>query len=78
MPAGDQNLGAFSRRRAKYIVLDSDYNAHLVRLRETRPVIYRDIEEHLRMEYREVLRNANYRVLQRTPADFREHQRRVR
>jgi GT2 family glycosyltransferase len=64
----DENLGAFSGRRASYIVLSSDYGAHLVHLRDTSPAIYRGIAERLRMEYREVFRNSNYRILRKTTA----------
>jgi 4-amino-4-deoxy-L-arabinose transferase-like glycosyltransferase len=66
----DANLGAFSGRRANYIVLSPDYNGHLVELQETSPAIYRDIEQRLSMEYREVFRSVNYRVLRRTTTGF--------
>jgi hypothetical protein len=64
----DANLGAFSGRRPNYIVLNSDYDAHLLQLQETNPAIYRDIAQRLSMEYREVFRNVSYRVLRRTMA----------
>jgi 4-amino-4-deoxy-L-arabinose transferase-like glycosyltransferase len=64
----DSNLGALSGWRAQYIVLDPDYTAHLVGLREKSPVIYRDIEQRLSTDYREVFRNSNYRVMRRTAA----------
>lgn len=66
----DEHLGVFSGRRASYIVIDSDYEQHWVVLREASPAIYRDIEQRLSMEYREVFRNANYRVLRRTRTSF--------
>ncbi len=62
----DGNLGAISGLIPNYIVLDPDYNGHLAGLRETDPAMYRNIEERLRADYREVFRNANYQVLQRT------------
>ena len=62
----DGNLGAISGRIPDYIVLDPDYNGHLAGLRETDPGMYRNIEQRLRADYREVFRNANYQVLQRT------------
>jgi hypothetical protein len=61
----DKHLGARSGRRANYIVIDSDHEAYLARMRATRPAIYRDLEQRMSMEYREVFRNSNYRVLQR-------------
>jgi 4-amino-4-deoxy-L-arabinose transferase-like glycosyltransferase len=64
----DENLGAFSGLRAKYIVLDPDYAAHLAELREKNPVVYREIEQRLKTEYQEVFRNANYQVLRRSTA----------
>jgi hypothetical protein len=65
----DANLGALSGRRAQYIVLDPDYAAHLVELREKSPVISREIEQRLRTEYREVFRNSNYHVMRRTVSE---------
>ena len=67
----DANLGAFSGRRANYIVLDPDYQSNLVELEQTNPAAYRDIERRLNLEYHEVYRNLNYRVLWRTTASSR-------
>jgi hypothetical protein len=66
----DAQLGAISGLRAEYIVIDPDYDAHLRALRETSPLIYRGIEERLRLEYQEVFRNVTYRVLRRTTDGF--------
>jgi len=66
----DANLGAFSGLRAKYVVLDPDYNSYLMGLREKSPATYSDIEQRLSLEYREVFRNPIYQVMQRTAADF--------
>ena len=66
----DPNMGVFSGRRASYIVLDPDYDGSLLELRETNPPVYREVEQRLSMEYKEVFRNINYRVLQRTTVDF--------
>ena len=62
----DANLGALSGRRAQYIVLEPDYTDHLVELREKSPTIYSEIEQRLNTEYRDVFRNSNYQVMQRT------------
>jgi len=62
----DPNLGALSGRRADYIVLEPDYDGHLAGLRAASPAVYREIEQHLDAEYREVFRNLNYRILKRT------------
>jgi hypothetical protein len=62
----DEHLGVFSGRRADYVVIDSDYEQQWAVLREASPAIYRDIEERLSMEYREVFRNSNYRIVTRT------------
>ena len=62
----DANLGAFSGLHAQYIVLDPDYSAHLLDLRDKKPAVYRDIEQRLSTQYQEVFRNSNYQVLQRT------------
>jgi 4-amino-4-deoxy-L-arabinose transferase-like glycosyltransferase len=66
----DANLGALSGWRAQYIVLDPDYTAHLMELREKSPVIYRNIEQRLTTEYQEVFRNTNYQIMRRTAAGF--------
>lgn len=64
----DSNLGAISGRRADYIVLSPDYDAHLAQLRQTTPATCRDIERRLSMEYKEVFRMVDYRVLRRATA----------
>jgi hypothetical protein len=64
----DTNLGELSGRRAQYIVIDQDYTDHLMDLRAKSPATYRDIEERLNTEYREVFRNSNYQVLRRNAA----------
>lgn len=66
----DANLGALSGWHAQYIVLDPDYTAHLVELREKSPAIYRDIAQRLSTEYQEVFRNPNYQVMRRTAVGF--------
>jgi 4-amino-4-deoxy-L-arabinose transferase-like glycosyltransferase len=68
----DVNLGAYSGRLANYIVLEPDYEAHLASLRSARSAIYRDLEQHLSQDYREVFHNANYRVLERTTSAVSE------
>jgi len=62
----DANLGAVSGKRAQYIVLDSDYNSHLMNLQEKNPEMYHDIEQRLNTEYRPVFSNSVYRVLEKT------------
>jgi 4-amino-4-deoxy-L-arabinose transferase-like glycosyltransferase len=62
----DPNLGAYSGRQANYIVLTPDYDGHLGQLQETSSRIYRGIEQRLKMEYSEVFREVDYRVLRRT------------
>ena len=64
----DTNLGELSGRRAEYIVIDTDYTDHLMELRAKSPATYRDIEDRLDREYRQVFRNSNYQVLRRTAA----------
>ena len=66
----DKDLGLFSGRRASYIVVDSDYEQHWAILQKASPTTYRDIEQRLRKEYREVFRNTNYQVVQRTRTTF--------
>jgi hypothetical protein len=66
----DANLGALSGRRAQYIVIDPEYSAHLVELREKSPVIYREIEQRLSTEYQEVFSNPQYRVMRMTATRF--------
>jgi hypothetical protein len=60
----DPNLGFYSGRHADYIVLEPDYDGMLLRLRQTKPDVYHMIRQRLDNGYREVFRNANYRVLQ--------------
>jgi hypothetical protein len=66
----DENLGAFSGRRAQYIVLDPDYIGQEQELRKKYPELYSDIEKRLSTEYQEVFRNANYQVMRRIAAGF--------
>jgi hypothetical protein len=49
-------------------VLSPDYDAHLAQLRQTTPATCRDIERRLSMEYKEVFRMVDYRVLRRATA----------
>jgi 4-amino-4-deoxy-L-arabinose transferase-like glycosyltransferase len=63
----DDNLGVLSGRQASYIVIDPDYEQYWSTIQGTNPGLYRKIEQRL-MEYREVFRNANYRVVWRGSA----------
>jgi 4-amino-4-deoxy-L-arabinose transferase-like glycosyltransferase len=64
----DPNLGAYSGRRADYIVIDKVYAGHLTELKTAKPAVYGSIERRLGEEYREVFRNSGYRILQRKSA----------
>jgi len=61
----DPNLGAFSGRRADFIVIDPDYSEYLAGLMQTSAPTYEVIQNTLSSEYRQVFRNDTYEILQR-------------
>jgi hypothetical protein len=62
----DPNLGIFSGRRADFIVMDQDYRAHLASLLQANGALYDDVRRILETEYREVFKNENYQIFQRS------------
>jgi 4-amino-4-deoxy-L-arabinose transferase-like glycosyltransferase len=61
----DANLGYFSGKRADFIVIDSNYRAHLADLARTRPALYSDLAGMLAGLYRPIYSNASYSVYAR-------------
>lgn len=61
----DANLGYYSGKRPDFIVIDSNYRAHLAELASTRPALYGDLEGMLAGQYRPVYSNAGYSVYAR-------------
>ena len=61
----DANLGYYSGKRPDFIVIDSNYRAHLAELARTRPALYGDLEGMLAGQYRPVYSNAGYSVYAR-------------
>ena len=62
----DANLGYYSGRRPDFIVIDSNYRAHLTELARTRPAVYSYLEGMLAGEYRQFYSNSNYSIYART------------
>jgi 4-amino-4-deoxy-L-arabinose transferase-like glycosyltransferase len=61
----DANLGYYSGKRADFIVIDSNYRAHLADLARTLPALYGDLEGMLAGQYRLVYSNTVYSVYAR-------------
>jgi 4-amino-4-deoxy-L-arabinose transferase-like glycosyltransferase len=61
----DANLGYYSGKRADFIVIDSNYRAHLAELARSRPALYGDLEDMLAGQYRPVYSNTGYSVYAR-------------
>ncbi len=61
----DANLGYFSGKRADFIVIDSNYRAHLADLARTRPALYGDLAGMLAGQYRPIYSNTGYSVFAR-------------
>jgi 4-amino-4-deoxy-L-arabinose transferase-like glycosyltransferase len=61
----DANLGYYSGKRADFIVIDSNYRAHLAELARTHPALYGTLESMLAGQYRPVYSNAGYSVYAR-------------
>lgn len=66
----DANLGYYSGRRADFIVIDSNYRAHLAELAHTRPAAYSEIESMLAGRYQPAYSNAGYSVYTRIAPIF--------
>jgi len=61
----DANLGYYSGKRADFIVIDSNYRAHLAELARTRPALYGDLAGMLAGQYRPLYSNTGYSVYAR-------------
>ena len=61
----DANLGYFSGKQADFIVIDSNYRAHLADLAQTNPALYAHLEEMLAQQYRSIYSNTGYSVYER-------------
>jgi hypothetical protein len=61
----DANLGYYSGKRPEFLVMDSNYRAHLADLARTNPALYTSLAGLLRDQYRTVYTNAGYTVYAR-------------
>lgn len=61
----DANLGYYSGRRPDFIVIDSNYRAHLAELAEARPEVYASLRNMLAAAYSPLYSNASYDVYAR-------------
>jgi len=62
----DANLGYYSGRRADFIVIDPNYQAHLAHLAQAQPAVYASLQHLLAGAYRPVYSNSIYTVYART------------
>jgi len=61
----DANLGYYSGKRPDFIVIDSNYRAHLADLARRQPEVYGSLESMLAGEYRPIYSNSGYSVYAR-------------
>lgn len=61
----DANLGYYSGKRADFIVIDTNYRAHLAELARTHPTLYGDLASMLAGQYRAIYSNPGYSVYAR-------------